>query len=387
MVRLKAGRDRVLLASHHPWIFRGALQTAEPPAEPGRVVPVCSADGAVFAWGFLSESSLIAVRVVHYGVEAPREGWLEERIASALELRAALHISADAFRLINGEGDWLPGLIVDLYAGTVAIRPLVRGMEALVERVSAALASHLPGRAVYLKRDERAARLEALELPAGYLNGSGDGMARIREGDLSFWVDIPQGQKTGYYLDQRENRALAGTLAAGRSVLNLFAYTGAFSLFAARGGAVRVDSVESSQAALELARRNAALNPEVQEERLAWIQADVFEYLRECPAYDLIVCDPPPFARRKSELAGALRGYRRLNEWVLRRLRPGGLCMTFSCSGAVSAELFLQTLREAAGKADRRLQLLQALQAGPDHPSVLVHPEGEYLKGWLLRAL
>jgi 23S rRNA (cytosine1962-C5)-methyltransferase len=387
MIVLKPGKGELLRARRHPWIYSGAVERAEAGALRGEPVPVADASGQVLGWGFYSPRSLIAVRLLAWGPEPLPEDWLERRIRAAYELRQRLALPSDAFRLVNSEGDFLPGLIVDVYRATTVVRPLVRGMEAVLERLLAVLRSLYPENAVFLKRDEKAARLEALERPTGYLAGSGDGTERIREAGLEHPVDIARGQKTGYYLDQRDNRALARRLAPGRRVLDLFAYTGSFALQAAAGGAAEVVSVESSTAALELARAGARLNPQLPAQRLTWLEGDALAYLEGCPSFDLLVVDPPPYARRRSELPGALRGYARLNRLALERCAPGGMVLSFNCSSAVSAELFGDALREAARQAGREVQLLQQLHAAPDHPVAAGHPEGEYLKGWLLRAL
>jgi 23S rRNA (cytosine1962-C5)-methyltransferase len=387
MIVIKAGKDELLLGRRHPWIYSGAVDRAEAGALRREPAPVADASGRVLGWGFYSPGSLIAVRLLAWGPEPLPEDWPERRIRAAYELRRRLALDSDAYRLVNAEGDFLPGLIVDVYRGTTVVRPLVRGMEAVLERILAALKELLPGNAVFLKRDEKAARLEGLERPSCYLSGGGDGTERIREAGLEQVVDIARGQKTGYYLDQRDNRALSRRLSPGRRVLNLFAYTGSFALQAADGGAAEVVSVESSARALELARESARLNPRLAAERLTWIEGDALAYLQDCPGYELAVVDPPPYARRRSELAGALRAYVRLNRLVLERAAPGALALSFSCSSAVSSEQFSGALREAARQAGREVQLLQALHAAPDHPVAAGHPEGEYLKGWLLRAL
>jgi 23S rRNA (cytosine1962-C5)-methyltransferase len=385
LIVLKPGKDRAILGRRHPWIYRGAIrEPAEPPAED--LVPVAGPAGEVVAWGFYSPASLIAVRVVSFERERPAPGWAAGRIRAAAALRAGLGIDSDAFRLVNAEGDRLPGLIVDVYRRTTVVRPLVRGMEVLMDEVLPVLAELYPDNAIYLKRDERAARIEGLRLAGGYLTGGGDGRETIGEGGLLLRVDIAEGQKTGFYLDQRDNRLLVRRLARGRRVLNLFAYTGAFALQAAAGGAREAESVESSPAALELARESAALNPGLDPSALHWVRADVFEYLESGGSYDLIVLDPPPFARRRSEVPGAIKGYRQLNRRALQRLAPGGLLLSFTCSGAVSGEMLREVLQEEALQLGRPAAVIQALQAAPDHPWSIDHPEGEYLKGWLLYA-
>jgi 23S rRNA (cytosine1962-C5)-methyltransferase len=358
--------------------------------DPGAgLAPVTDAEGRVLAWGWYSPASLIAVRVVSWQREPPPEDWLERRLGEAAALRRGLGLDSDAFRLVNAEGDFLPGLVVDVYRRTTVIRPLVRGLEAVMDRLTGRLSALFPENAIYLKRDEKAARLEGLALPTGYLRGSGDGRQRIREGELELEVDLERGQKTGFYLDQRDSRLLVRRLAAGRRVLNLFAYTGAFALQAAAGGALRAVSVESSRPALELGRASAALNPRLDPDRLEWIEGDAFRWLAEQPAgqsFELAVVDPPPFARRRSDLPGALKAYTELNRLVLSRLAPGGLLLSFSCSSAVTGQQFSEMLREAARQAGRAAQFLQPLAASADHPVAQEHPEGEYLKGWLLAA-
>ena len=387
MIVLKPGKGELLRARRHPWVYSGAVERAEEGDLRGQPVQVAETSGQILGWGFYSPHSLIAVRLLAWGPEPLPEDWLERRLRGAFELRQRLALDSDAYRLVNTEGDFLPGLIVDVYRATTVVRPLVRGMEAVLERLLAALRSLYPENAVFLKRDEKAARLEALERTTGYLAGSGDGTERIREAGLEHLVDIARGQKTGYYLDQRDNRALARRLSPGRRVLNLFAYSGSFALQAAAGGAAEVVSVESSAAALELARASVRLNPQLPAERLTWVEGDALAYLEDCSSFDLLVVDPPPYARRRSELPGALKGYVRLNRLALERCAPGGTVLSFSCSSAMTAELFGDALREAARQAGREVQLLQALHAAPDHPIAAGHPEGEYLKGWLLRAL
>ena len=385
MVILKPGRDRGL-AAMHPWIYRGAVDEVRQGTELSQPLPVVSRDGGTLAWGFYSQSSQIAVRIICYGAQMPEEDWIERRLRAARELRDRLDIDSDAYRLVNAEGDRLPGLVVDIYRRTAVIRPLIRGMEGALERVVSVLNTLYPGSSFFLKRDERIARIEGLARPTGYLRGEGGGVEEIREHGLNYLVDFARGQKTGFYLDQRDNRRLMIPLSKGKRVLNLFAYTGSFSLAAASGGAAEVDAVESSPLALEYARRNCLLNPGLASCRFAWYQEDAFGFLERCGSYDLVVCDPPPFARNRSQLEGALRGYRQLNRLALSRLNPGGMLMSFSCSQAVTAERLREVMAEAAVQAGREVRVLKQLQAAPDHPYALQHPEGEYLKGWLLYA-
>jgi 23S rRNA (cytosine1962-C5)-methyltransferase len=388
MVRLRSGRDALIERLNHPWVFSQAVAEASDEALDGRLSPLTASDGkTVLGWGFYSPRSLIAFRFVSHGERRPSDAWLEERLESALALRRRLEIPSNAYRLVNSEADGMPGLIVDVYNRTTVVRPLTRPMEAQCERVLAGLRSLLPDNSVYLKRDETAARKENLRLPTGYLYGSGEQVELIEEGQCTFRVDLAGGQKTGFYLDQRDNRLWVRRLAGGLRVLNLFSYTGAFALQAAAGGARDVVSVESSAGAVELSRENQRLNARLAHSRLEWVRGDVFSYLEDCGTFDLLVVDPPPFARRRGELEGALRGYGALNRLAALRVSSGGLMMSFSCSSAVTEELMLGVLRESVGLAGREAQILQRLHAAADHPVLLGHPEGEYLKGWLLRLL
>lgn len=366
-------------------MFRQAVRSVEGDTETG-LCAVEDADGTRIGWGFYSEASLIAVRMVSYGAEAPPPDWLRSRLRGALLLRSALSIDSDAFRLANAEGDGLPGLVVDVLADTAVVTLHCRPVGALLPQIGDALREILPGRRIYLKRDEHASRAEGMSLESGYLCGEGDGTCVIREGGVKLHVDYARGQKTGFYLDLRGSRFLLGRLSAGRRVLNLFSYTGAFALHAARGGASSVVSVESSEAAVRAAGISAGLNPDLDAGRLDWRRGDVFEYLADAPKADLIVLDPPPFARRRSELPGALRGYGSLNEKALSLLEEGGFLLTFSCSGAVDRESFRRVIAEAAKRSARSVRFVKELHADMDHPVSVHHPEGEYLKGWLLHA-
>jgi len=390
MVRLQPGKGEIIRGRRHPWVYSGAVAGTSEEARAGHLVGLQDDSGEILGWGFYSPRSLIAMRLGSRGAEPPSPGWRGRRLQAAARLRRQLAPDSDAWRLVNAEADGLPGLVVDVYHRTVVLRPLIRGMERLLPELQEGLRALCPESALFLKRDERAARVEQLSASTGYLEGAGEGRETIREGTLRFAVDLQGGQKTGFYLDQRDNRLLAGRLAAGRRVLNLFAYTGAFALHAVAGGATEAVSVESSAGALALARESVALNPGLEAGRLSWLQADAFAYLEHDQhggAFDMVVLDPPPFARRRSEVAGALRCYGRLNRRAMELIAPEGLLLSLSCSGAVSREDCSGLSGEAARLAGRRVQRLQALQAAPDHPVAAEHPEGEYLKGWLLRVM
>jgi 23S rRNA (cytosine1962-C5)-methyltransferase len=366
----------------HPWIFRNAIRSIDGEPENGAVTAVCGDDGVRLGTGFYSTESKIACRVFSWGPDAPADDWIVRRLESALALRRALHIETNAYRLLNAEGDFFPGLVIDVYGDTIVLRPSVRAAERLTPELLAALAVLFPGRAVYLKRDEKAARVEKLELATGYLSGQGDDTAvPMEENGVRYLVDIREGQKTGFYLDQRDNRQMVAGTARGKSVLNLFSYTGAFALAALQGGARQVDSVDISRKALDGAEKNYALNSFPQPHEARWIKEDGFDFLDHASNYDIIILDPPPFARTKGEVPGAIRGYRRLQSEALKRLRPQGFLAAFSCSGAVDQETFRRVFFEAALEAGRPVQVMQELRAAGDHPWDIRHREGEYLKG------
>jgi 23S rRNA (cytosine1962-C5)-methyltransferase len=381
---LKEGRDGPVRRRHHPWIYSQAIARADESAPAGSLLPVRSAGGQVIGWGQHSPESLIAVRMVSYSEERPAGDWIERRMRAAWDLRAALGIDSDAFRLVNAEGDFLPGLVIDLYGDTAVVCPHTRGVEAALQRIVDCLRTLRPDIKVFVRRDEHFARVEKLSTVSGYAHGEGNGSTVIREADVRIKVDFAHGQKTGYYLDQRANRSLVSQHCRGKVVLNLFSYTGAVAFRAGAGGASRVISVDSSRSALDLAGESMALCPELHSTAFEWVQADVFTFLESPPACDIVVADPPPFARRRVELDGALKGYLGLFQQCLRILSPGGIAFLFSCSGAVDRQMFQQCVAEAGLRSGRAVRLLRELHADTDHPIAASHPEGEYLKGWML---
>jgi 23S rRNA (cytosine1962-C5)-methyltransferase len=369
---------------HHPWIYSQAVAQADESAPPGALLPVRAADGSVIGWGQHSPESLIAVRMVSFAPEKPAEDWIEQRLRAAWSLRTGLGLDSDSFRVVNAEGDFLPGLVIDLYADTAVVCPHTRSVEAQLERIVDCLRGIRPDVQVFVRRDEHFARVEKLRTASGYVRGEGDGSTVIREGDVRMKVDFAHGQKTGFYLDQRANRTLISRCSRGKTVLNLFSYTGAVALRAAAAGAVKVISVDSSRSALDLAEASVSLSPVLRGSAFEWVQADVFSFLESPPRCDLLVADPPPFARRRVERDGALKGYLSLFLQCLRILSPGGLAFLFSCSGAVDRPMFQQVVAEAALRSGRSARLLCELHADLDHPIAASHPEGEYLKGWMV---
>ena len=385
-VLLKPGRDGPARKRHHPWIYSQAIAEAPEGPAAGELVPVRAADGADIGWGFYSPGSLIAVRMVTFSPERPAADWIEGRLRAARRVRDSLHLDSNAMRLVNAEGDHIPGLIVDLYSDVAVVSLHVRGIEGLVERIVQCLHEMLPSANIFLKRDEHYARIEKLSRPSGYLLGSGDGTCTIQEGGVSLRVDFERGQKTGFYLDQRANRNAIARCCPGKTVLNLFSYSGAVALLAAAAGATRVVSVETSRKALDAGMESVKLNPQIREDFLSWVQQDVFTFLENTEKFDIIVADPPPFARRRAELEGALKGYLTLFQQCIRMLSPGGIAFLFSCSGAVDRPTFQQVVTEAALRSGRAVRLLKELHADVDHPVAAAHPEGEYLKGWMVHA-
>jgi 23S rRNA (cytosine1962-C5)-methyltransferase len=323
-VVLKPRRDAPVRRRHHPWVYRQAIAEATAAATDDGLVPVHSADGSVVGWGLYSPDSLIAVRMVSFTPERPPVDWLEQRVRAAIAVRDALRLDSDAVRIVNAEGDFIPGLVIDRYGDTAVISIHARGIEADAARIARMLPSMLPCANVYLKRDEHYARVEALALPSGYLLGDGDGTSIIREAGVRVRVDFQRGQKTGFYLDQRENRSIIARSSTDRRLLNLFSYTGCVALRAVAEGATRAVSVESSVKAIEAARANVELNPGLAPDRFSWVKDDVFSFLQSPGIHDVVVADPPPFARRRAELEGAVKGYLSLFSQCLRILPVAG---------------------------------------------------------------
>ncbi len=334
---------------------------------------------------FHSPRSQIRLRMLGAGVEAADRAFFAARIAEAHALRqAVLPPETTGYRLLNAEGDGVPGWTVDRFGDVLVSQITVAGLEAVRAEAYAALAEAAPGAAIVQANDVPVRRAEGLSF-AGEETIAGDppAEARFTESGLAFTAELGGGQKTGFYCDQRENRRRAERLAGGRAVLDLFAHTGAFGLYALRGGASRVVLVESSARLIERGRQHVTLNG-FDADRTEWVKANVFEDLRQrTERYGLVVCDPPPLVRKRTDLDAAARAYKDLNRLALARVEPGGFLLTFSCSGAVDAKLFRQIFFAAAVEAGVRVSLLEPLAAAPDHPVAITHPQGEYLKGWL----
>ena len=346
-------------------------------------------DGAFLAWAAYCPDSQITARAWSFDAhDLIDEAFLRARLKASIERRGALRPGSDAMRLVHGESDGLPGLIVDRYADTLVVQILSAGAEKWRELWAPALIELSGAVNVYERSDVEVRSLEGLAPRAGLLAGEARNPVRIVEDGIHYEVDVVNGQKTGFYLDQRDNRALAGTLARDVDALNAFCYTGGFSLSALRGGARHVTSIDTSEEALALARRNVELN-NLDAERAEWAALDVFAHLRKLrdqgKKYGLVVLDPPKFAPTEKHVANAARAYKDINLWAMKLLAPGGSLLTFSCSGAVSADLFQKIVAGAAADARVDLTIDARLAASADHAVSIHFPEGEYLKGLHLR--
>lgn len=390
---LKDGKERSLFR-RHPWLFESSVQRLEGRARPGDTVTIHAADGRELARGAYSPSSQIRCRVWTFDpAETVDDAFFKRRVAAAVSRRRALPELADqqGLRLIHAESDGLPGVIADQYGDTVVVQLTSAGADKWRKALVGALVQATGCARVYERSDSEVRGLEGLEPVTGWAYGSApEGEISILENGVRLGVDYAGGHKTGFYLDQRDNRALLGRLAAGKSVLNCFCYTGGFSLQALGGGAASVLSIDSSGPALARARANLALNPELPAERAEWLEADVFQALREFRkagrSFDLIVLDPPKFAPSAAHANRAARAYKDINLLGFRLLKPGGLLMTYSCSGGIGLELFQKIVAGAALDAGRNARIVQRLAGAADHPVALDFPEGEYLKGLLCQA-
>jgi len=390
---LKPGRDRSL-SRRHPWIFEGAVDRVEGRLRPGDTVEVLDAAGRRLAKAAWSPKSQIRARVWTFDAdEIIDDAFFKRRVAAALARREALPEVAgqDGMRLIHGESDGLPGVIADRYGDTICLQLTAAGADRWRKAIVGALVKVTGVARIYERSDSDVRKLEGLEPTTGWVHGEAPLEAlSIDENGVRLGVDVVGGHKTGFYLDQRDNRLRTRALAKGKSVLNCFCYTGGFSLQALAGGAVSVLSIDSSGPALAGAQANMALNPQLDASRAEWLETDVFEALRtfrkEGRRFDLIVLDPPKFAPSSAHAERAARAYKDINLHGFRLLNPGGYLLTYSCSGGIGLELFQKIVAGAAVDAGRDARILQRLSAGPDHPVALHFPEGEYLKGLLVQA-
>jgi 23S rRNA (cytosine1962-C5)-methyltransferase len=403
ILTLKPGKER-LVANRHPWIFAGAIARESGP-EDAAIADLVDPRGRRVASGFHSLHSQIRVRALTFDDEVLTEETLRQRMVSSIARRLGsglksklpdehpstdqdtwalstldLTPNANAMRVINAEGDELSGLTVDRYDDLAVVEIANAGLEQLRPLINDVLSRELALRGIWWKNDIPARHIERLPMEPEW-SGEGEPSTEIVENGLRFRVDPPSGQKTGFFLDQRENRALTRTLAGGRRVLNLFSYSGAFGVYAAAGGAASVENVDISAGAIEAARQNHEINGF----DASFVVADAFDYVRKTPSrFDLLICDPPAFAKSRGDIDRAARGYKDINLFAMKLLDPGARMLTFSCSGHMSLDLFQKIIFSAAQDAGRRVAFVRRLTAAPDHPVSLFCPEGEYLKGFLL---
>lgn len=387
IIQLRRGKEESLLR-FHPWVFSGAISSLPEGLEEGEVVKVLSESGKYLGLGHYQVGS-IAVRMLTTAEEDINDDFFASRLKSAFELRRTLGLikdDNDAYRLVHGEGDFLPGLVVDVYGHTAVVQAHSPGMHYARHIVADALVNledaHINN--VYYKSETTLPYKARLDPVNQYIIGGYETDVAMENG-LKFHVDWLRGQKTGFFVDQRDNRMLLEKYSRGRNVLNMFCYTGGFSVYAMRGGALKVHSVDSSAKAVSLTDANMALNfPD--DERHKSFAEDAFKFLNDMDsgAYDLVILDPPAFAKHRSALKNALRGYQRLNAKAMEKMPAGSLLFTFSCSQAVSREQFRLAVFSAAAQTRRRVRILHQLTQPADHPVNIYHPEGEYLKGLVL---
>jgi len=392
-VQLKTGREKALLRGH-PWIFSGSIANVVDSESPvsGGTVKVVDHPGEFLAWGAYSPDSQIRVRIWSRDQQDVIDrGFLRTRLENSFKLRKFIVQAGktNAYRLVHAESDGLPGLIVDRYENTLVVQFLSSGAEFWRDTLTNLIEEMTGCERIYERSDAQVRKLEGLPLRNGSLSGNEDfEYLRMVENGLEFWVDIRHGQKTGFYLDQRDNRSIVRKLATNRSVLDCFAYSGGFSISAMAGDAERVVAIDSSKKALELGKKNVSLNA-FPDEKIEWVEADVFQALRTYrdrnEKFDMVILDPPKFAPTAAHAKRAARGYKDINLLGLKLLNPGGILVTHSCSGGVGVELFQKILAGAALDAGVDAKIVARLGPGPDHPVALNFPEGSYLKGFVIQ--
>ena len=386
-VYLKRGKEESLLR-FHPWVFSGAIQYADKDIEEGEIVRVLSNQGDFIAIGHYQIGS-IAVRVLSFEDIPIDAAFWQSRLTSSLKMRQAIGIADNpdnnTYRLVHGEGDLLPGLVIDVYGKTAVMQAHSVGMHVcrmdIAQQLKMVMGDRLEN--IYYKSETTLPFKAGLGQENGFVYGGSEDNIAVENG-LKFHVDWLRGQKTGFFVDQRENRSLLEKFAKGKCVLTMFCYTGGFSFYAMRGGAQLVHSVDSSAKAIELTNRNVELNFPADNRHQAFCE-DAFKYLEEAgDQYDLIILDPPAFAKHRGALHNALKGYTRLNNKALQKIQPGGILFTFSCSQVVTKDNFRNAVFTAAALAKRKVRILHQLHQPADHPINIYHPEGEYLKGLVL---
>ncbi len=386
---LKPGKEQSL-KRFHPWLFSGAIDKIIGSPDEGNVVDIYSNKEEYLASGHYQKSS-IAVRALTFSNEKIDKDFFVDRIGTAFRLREMIRYTQNpeinVYRLVNAEGDGLPGLIIDIYGSTAVVQCHSAGMYYAIKYISEAL-EHILGESViniYNKSSVSIPFKSGVVTEDMYLKGGDSGENTVIENGYSFKIDWEKGQKTGFYVDQRDNRLLLKNYSQGKKVLNMFSYSGGFSVYSMGGGALAVDSVDSSREAIELARQNVAMNfPDDKRHRA--FSMDAYKYFSTTEdEYDLIIIDPPAFAKHLNVLPNALKGYQRLNRTAIERIQPGGIIFTFSCSQVVSRENFRKSVFAASANTGRKVSILHQLSQPADHPISVYHPEGEYLKGLVIK--
>jgi 23S rRNA (cytosine1962-C5)-methyltransferase len=390
-ITLKPGREKSLLR-RHPWIFSGAIASLSGKPRPGETIEVKTAEDELSGHGAWSPQSQIRVRVWSF---EPREKidaqFFRIRLERAIEARKCLYLdeTTNAYRVVNAESDGMPGIVIDRYAEFLVCQFLTTGADCWKQDIVALLSQLLPAKGIYERSDVDVRQKEGLEPATGLLAGEAPpDVIEVRENDCRFYVDIKHGHKTGFYLDQRENRTAVNEFAHDAEVLNCFSYTGGFGIYTLKAGARKVTNIDSSATSLDLAKRNAELS-HLDTNRVENVCGDVFKILREYRQakrqFDLIILDPPKFAESRNQLKKAARGYKDINLLAFKLLKPGGILFTFSCSGLMEASLFQKIVADAALDAGRDAQMIRWLGQATDHPTALNFPEGSYLKGMICR--
>lgn len=384
-VRLKPGREKSI-QGRHPWVFSGAVERVDGEAQPGDLLKVVSHKGEFLAQGFYNPHSQIALRLLSFRKETLDRDFFRQRLRQAIDFRKKMAIPSNALRLVHGDADGLPGLVLDAYGPYLVLQISSLGMSRLKPLLVELLQELLQPEGLIERSESAGLKEEGLEPHKGVLNGPEAPRTIIEENGARFAIDLLGGQKTGFFIDQRDNRKAVAQWVAGKRLLNCFSYTGGFSLLAALAGA-QTTSVEISEPAQELARENFRLNG-LDPDAHQFITANVFDHLRQIePQYDMIVLDPPAFVKNKNHLKQACRAYQDINRIAMRQSLPDGLLLTCSCSHYLDWELFQKILFSAATESGRQVQMLQRLGQPLDHPVSLFHPEGEYLKAFLLRVI
>jgi len=383
VLQLKPGREKSVI-NRHPWIFSGGIASAVN-AKEGDIVEVHGQKKEVLGYGFFSADSQISCRMFDWAKQPKdfeSEAYWLDKLQQAYALRKALVISehTNSYRLVHAEGDFIPGLIADVYKNVLVVQFLIEGISRRKDLILNCF-QKLGFTTIYQRSSGSSKNQQDVKVEEGWIKGKADATIEILENGQKFKVNVEEGQKTGFFLDQRDNRQLIKSLSNGKTVLNAFSYTGGFSVYAAAGGAKEVHSLDISQEAVSLSEENVTSNyPNVLHKGIA---KDCFAYLREMPAdlYDLIILDPPAFAKNKSSVDRAARGYKDINMVAMKKIKPNGILATFSCSQHISKDLFQKIVFGAAADAGRNVQVIYQLHQPADHPVNIFHPEGEYLKG------